>query len=84
MALQPHPKKPPAPWDTRVVSTSIQCWQGKMTSALPLLGQNHRLISTKKSNCVMASHARAMLPMFMTSPDWHTPACSAYGVSMTL
>ena len=73
MALQQQPNMPPAPWDTRVESTSIQCWQGKMTSALPLVGMNHRLISVKKSIWAMAFQARTVLAMFMTSPDWHTP-----------
>lgn len=84
MAAQQQPNMPPEPWETRVESSSIQCWQGKMMSALPLLGQNHRLMSTKKSSCVVASQARAMLPIFMMSPDWHTPPCRAYRVSLTL
>ena len=25
----------------------------------------------------LASHARVMLPMFMMSPDWHTPPCNS-------
>ena len=41
------------------------------------------MMSVKKSSFVMASHATSMLPMFMKSPDWHTPACNWYGTSLS-